>query len=522
MRKNKIGKQHNDIRILALDDDETITLALKAYFESSGYEVDVENDPREAIDRIRRKHYDILLLDFLMAPMCGDEVVSKIREFDRDLYIVLLTGHKDLAPPLQTIRELEIQGYYEKSDRFDQLELLVESCVKSIHQMQTIKRNRDGLNRVLMACPEIHQPKSVLDTVVRVTEQLSMLSGEQDCFAVAYRKQENGQTETCYAGQGCFERGEPEYHADWLPRHREALEQAKERVVHTDTEVLIPLLNEDKERIGILAIQTNKRMEEDLLRMLMLYAKQAGAAIANAWLHDILSDKNEELSDTYTKLRESYIDTVKALRLMVDAKDIYTRGHSDRVSYYGVYIAKAMGFDDKHIERIRIAGLFHDVGKIGVSDLVLQKAGPLTEQEYAHIQEHSAVGYNIVSAISHFKEVAEIIRGHHERYDGKGYPDHKKGEENPIEARIICVADAFDAMTSDRHYRKHLSLEDAMAQLRAGRGTQFDARVVDVFLDILGDFDRMKQEISWTFDRERPESQAERGAQPNEEKLPAE
>ncbi|MFQ8584346.1 MAG: response regulator, partial [Holdemania massiliensis] len=129
LRKNRKGAVSNEFRLLVLDDDEMITLALRSYFQGSGYQVEIESDPLKAIERVRQEHFDILLLDFLMSPICGDEVVKAIREFNTDLYIILLTGHKSLAPPIKTIREFDIQGYYEKSDRFDQLELLVESCV---------------------------------------------------------------------------------------------------------------------------------------------------------------------------------------------------------------------------------------------------------------------------------------------------------------------------------------------------------------------------------------------------------
>ena len=136
MRKNKIVRKTNDISILALDDDEIMTATLQSYFQSVGFDVKTENDPIKAVERIKTEHFDILLLDFLMSPINGDEVVKRIREFDHDIFIILLTGHKSMAPPMKTIRELDIQGYYEKSNRFDELELLVESCVKSIKHMR--------------------------------------------------------------------------------------------------------------------------------------------------------------------------------------------------------------------------------------------------------------------------------------------------------------------------------------------------------------------------------------------------
>lgn len=157
MRKNKAAKPTNDFAILALDDDVMMTETLKSYFERSGYRVDMENDPLRAVERIREGSYDILLLDFLMSPICGDEVVSRIRQFNSSLYIILLTGHKSLAPPIKTIRELDIQGYYEKSDRFDQLELLIESCAKSIRQMRTIDGYRMGLSSIVNSLPAIYR-----------------------------------------------------------------------------------------------------------------------------------------------------------------------------------------------------------------------------------------------------------------------------------------------------------------------------------------------------------------------------
>ena len=124
MRKNKASSPDKEFSILTLDDDKIMTLTLQSYFQALGFHVDMENDPYAAIERIREGHYDILLLDFLMNPINGDEVVRQVRKFNKDLFIILLTGHKSMAPPLKTIRELDIQGYYEKSDRFDQLELL--------------------------------------------------------------------------------------------------------------------------------------------------------------------------------------------------------------------------------------------------------------------------------------------------------------------------------------------------------------------------------------------------------------
>ena len=146
MRKSK-AKLPVQISILTVDDDPIITSTIKNYFERSGYDVDIENDPVAAIERVRNGKYDIMLLDFLMSPICGDQVVEEIRKFNKDLFIVLLTGHKSMAPPVKTIRQLDIQGYYEKDDRFDQLELWVESGVKSIKQLRTIRAYQEDISK---------------------------------------------------------------------------------------------------------------------------------------------------------------------------------------------------------------------------------------------------------------------------------------------------------------------------------------------------------------------------------------
>ena len=157
MRKSKASASaKNSFSILTLDDDAIMTSTLQAYFQRSGYRVDTENDPYQAIERVREGKYDILLLDFLMTPICGDQVVAEIRKFNKELFIILLTGHKSMAPPIRTIRQLDIQGYYEKSDRFDQLELLVESCVKSIKQMKTIRSYQNGLSSIMEFLPQVY------------------------------------------------------------------------------------------------------------------------------------------------------------------------------------------------------------------------------------------------------------------------------------------------------------------------------------------------------------------------------
>jgi len=344
MRKGNVAGASNGYKIIVVDDEMGIIDSLSIFLKRSGYEFTGVTDPLEAIERVKNEHFDLMLLDFIMTPIHGDQVVEEIRKFNKELYILLLTGHKDLAPPLETIRRLDIQGYCEKSDKFDQLLLLIESGIKAISQMNLIK------------------------------------------------------------------------------------------------------------------------------------------------------EINTELKDTYEKLERSYMESIQTVRYTVEAKDSYTRGHSDRVSEYSVLIGKYMGLSEEELKNLRIGGLFHDVGKIGVPDSILLKTEKLTDDEYSEIKNHPTIGAHILSTATIFQDLIPIVKHHHEKYDGTGYPAKLKGEDIPFFARIAAVADTFDAMTSKRTYRDALPLDVVKAEIERCKGTQFDPKVADVFLDILNNhYDKIEE-----------------------------
>lgn len=344
MRKGIQNVTSNGYRIIAVDDEIGIVDSLSIFLKRSGYDFTGVTDPMEAINLVKTEHFDMMILDFMMSPIHGDDVVEEIRKFNKDLYILLLTGHKDLAPPLETIRRLDIQGYCEKSDKFDQLLLLVESGIKSIEQMNEIKRI------------------------------------------------------------------------------------------------------------------------------------------------------NNELSDTYEKLEKAYLESIETLRYTVEAKDPYTRGHSDRVSAYSVLIGEKLELQEEEIKTLRIGGLFHDIGKIGIPDSILLKEAKLSDDEYSQIKNHPAIGAHILNNATIFQDILPIVMHHHERYDGNGYPGKLKGEAIPYLARIAAVADTFDAMTSKRTYRDALPLQAVILEIERCSGSQFDPAIASVFLDILkNNYDKIRK-----------------------------
>lgn len=169
----------------------------------------------------------------------------------------------------------------------------------------------------------------------------------------------------------------------------------------------------------------------------------------------------------------------------VDKKDHYTKCHCNRVSEYCVLIGKKLGLPEEDLDRLRLGGLFHDIGKIGIPDNILKKEAKLTNEEYDEIQTHTSLGVDILTRNKVFKEIIPIVEYHHEKYDGNGYPFKLKGDEIPLSARITAVADTFDAMTSKRSYRNPIPLTDVVDELKKCSGTQFDPNVVNTFLDII-------------------------------------
>jgi HD-GYP domain-containing protein (c-di-GMP phosphodiesterase class II) len=188
------------------------------------------------------------------------------------------------------------------------------------------------------------------------------------------------------------------------------------------------------------------------------------------------------LKDACSQLKRATFDMIKSHFGAIEAKDPFTKGHPYRVSQISLEIGKKIGISERALEVLECGCLLHDIGKIGIKESVLRKPGPLSVKEYAHIQRHVIIGEEIVKPVEIFRPILPMVRNHHERFDGGGYPDGLKGEDINIFARIIAISDSFDAMTSDRFYRKALSVKDALLKIEDASGTHFDSRIVHVFI----------------------------------------
>jgi len=216
---------------------------------------------------------------------------------------------------------------------------------------------------------------------------------------------------------------------------------------------------------------TGENYDEYDIDMMKFIANSTGVGMENARL--------------LSQLQTTYVATLKTMISIIEAKDAYTKGHTERVASYAVAIANRLELEEEHMRRILFGSLLHDIGKLGVVDSIIHKEGKLDEREWKTLKSHPVIGAEIVEKMEFLSGVAEIVKHHHESFDGRGYPDGLRGEDIPLGARIVTVADAFDAMTTDRSYRKALSTDQAIQRLNAGAGTQFDPNVVRTFVDYL-------------------------------------
>lgn len=191
----------------------------------------------------------------------------------------------------------------------------------------------------------------------------------------------------------------------------------------------------------------------------------------------------------YREMQQMFEGTIQSLVSALDAKDAYTCGHSSRVAELAVELASRLGFDEEGINRIRMAGILHDIGKIGVDDSVLRKPGKLTDEEFEQIKQHPVLGYEILQGIRQFKKILPAVRHHHESWNGSGYPDGLAGQAIPRDAQVLAVADAFDAMSSDRPYRSGMPIDKVVSIFEEGRGVQWAADVVDVLIESINEPD---------------------------------
>ena len=494
--------------VLVIDDDESVRQFLKDLLQEQGFKVKVTSSGREAINQAQEDHFDAFIIDLRISDVDGIRIFEEIKKYNGNCPGILITGYPtfetvqralrigifdyvtkpfDIQEILFVVRKavayhqlnqadkklmLEIQQQNLKleenvRERTKELVLLynvAQDITKSLDLETTLRIIVDRVCRVLSVeiCSILLWDEKTQELLIKVAQGLdaSILSGARI---------KTGEKVSGWV----FEKREPVLVED-IEKDARFSTRNNERY-YTHSFISVPLIVKDQ-AIGVLNVNNKKNKHmfstEDF-RLIQTISQAASVAIYNAQL--------------YTSLQETYIRTVMALSSAIDAKDHYTKNHSERLAHYSMAIAEELGLSKVEIEHIRLASYLHDVGKIAVHDNILGKPSGLTAHEWEEVRLHPLKGAAILKPLTFLKEVSLLVEQHHERYDGKGYPHGLKGEEIKIGARILSVVDTYDAMITKRPYRQiPFSKQEALEEIKRNSGSQFDPKIVEVFLRIGG------------------------------------
>ena len=495
------------MKILIVEDDVMLGELLQECLQRLEHErVRVCLTGQEAFNVLNEEAFDCAFVDLRLPDIDGLRLLTEIKERDHGLPVVMMSGFptmeytieamrkgasdfltkpftlQDVALTLQRIMkerqlllhnlslQLEIQARKELEGVNRELESRVNEQVRLFH----ISREIDEIRSSDDLYPRIVQLASSLESVEKVSfflvpQDRSSLVGmascgwkPEDCWPQRLGLSDNWMQELL--GNG----------ASHVVIGPDQIQGSFENAPQTDRTLSCWPMRIRGEPFGVLMAfhrQGCPTLPSEEMRLFDFLIRKAAFAIENMAL--------------YESLISNFYGILKSLVNALEAKDLYTGKHSERVTRYAIEVARILGCSGAQLESVQTVGYLHDIGKIGVADSILNKPGPLTVDEYEMVKKHPVIGESIVSELGLSLEERSIIRHHHERWDGAGYPDGLSSEDIPLLARIVSVVDAFDAMTSKRAYRNAMSHEESIAELLKNRGKQFDPSALDAFLEVV-------------------------------------
>jgi len=473
--------------VLIIDDEEFILQLSREILIKSHYNVKTASDGKEGINLLESNKFDLILTDIKMPNINGLDVIRHVRVTNKEIPIIVITGHGTLDIAIDSLR-LGAQGFILKpftpaelrnavSEALEKTRLLSENI-----RMRTLMPLFEVSKEIIGEVDPKKLLKLIVDTAVKETR------ADKVCLALIDEATGKLNVKEFHGWSPNFLKDFENIYSENIaslifkdkkpflitPGVRLPREFEKVREIEgVSSGVYVPLTIRGN-IIGLLCISrtgTERPFTPSEVELISVLSGQAAAAIENARL--------------YEKLERSYLSVMVALSCVVEARDLYTDKHMKDIAEYSVEIANKLGLSDNDIENIRKAALLHDLGKISVPDHILMKPGKLSEEEMEVIKKHPANGAKIIEPVEQLKHATKIIKHHQECYNGTGYPQGLRGEDIPLGARIIAVADAYGAMTTTRPYRIALSIGDAVKELKKCAGTQFDPHLVEIFISIL-------------------------------------
>jgi putative nucleotidyltransferase with HDIG domain len=461
-------------RILVVEDDTYIRTFCQRLLRLS-YDVSTAENGAVAVELLLQQPFDLVLTDMQMPLMDGMELLQHIRQKHPDIDVVMLTAFATVDTARQALK-LGALDYLAKPMEAEHLERMVRTCL----ELRRVRQEKERLSDLVFMYRFSQTIATSLDIETQVGQIVEFLWQRfaPESLALSMHRPEAEQLQLL-ATRSAAGWGEPSSVALTADCGDQDLIAAHMRLVGgpgtgEESQFAGALLRSHDTPIGYLHMA--RRAEQPAFdagerRLLEIFATQVAASLDNSRLYQALKDQNRQ--------------TIEALTEAIEARDAYTYGHSRQVTRYAVRLAQEVGLAQEQIELMDYAGLLHDVGKIGIRDYVLLKPGALSEEEFDVMKRHPAIGVKIIERVHGLRATLPIIEGHHERVDGRGYPNGLKGEDIPIEARILSIADSFEAMTADRAYRPAMETERALKILQDGRGTHWEPTLVDRFVDLI-------------------------------------
>jgi response regulator RpfG family c-di-GMP phosphodiesterase len=495
------------LKILVVDDDEVILQVFTDFLQrKEEYAILTARDGTEALNIVFQDKVDFCFTDLHMPGMDGLEFTMKIHEFDNTLPVVVMTGYPSMDNAITTLKH-GVVDFLVKPFHIGDIEITIKRALEQkalLVENMLLKEEVKGKERIDRLNKELSEKVRDLNILNMILRQVDWVTSSSDLFDLIVRL--SADITNCdevhfHVLEESVEKPIP------ISCFRKETKPASGEVAQVDdhsyiTEVLareiqegVPLLVNggrenalsDTDISSVVAIPF--RIRKKLFGMLSAVAKNGSASFTEKDLYylNFLAERATFVIENvalYENIYENLFATLYAFVEAIEARDPYTQQHSSRVTEFAVTIGKAMGCSEEQIDLLTFSGHLHDIGKLAIPDSILLKPGPLTTNEFKAIKKHPVIGANIVGRLGLLTGEQRIILHHHERWNGKGYPGGLKGESIPFLSRILAVADVYDAMASDRAYRKRLADEVVLETIREGAGVDFDGEVVETFLSL--------------------------------------
>jgi len=477
--------------ILLVDDSPETTELLSDCLTMNACRVLKADTGGKALQILRENQIDVAVVDINLPDMNGISLLDPIKTHDPTIAIVMITGYPEPNFVVDAMKK-GASDFLVKPFDLDKLMIVMMRVMRErelLREKQDILDRLEDKKKIEMLNRQLQKKIEELSTMFHISNSLNGLSIVDDVYEkMIHLVREVLNPRSCAFYLADHDNQElilvVEHRDNGTAPHERRLVLSDEFVTKSamsmtyltrNGTLFLPLVIKDQ-RVGYIAVEGRRGkgvFPSDDLFLLKLVAEKAAIKIENKML--------------YESLYNSILDTLSSLIIAIDRRDSYTKGHCERVSAMCFRLGERMGISDYEKSVLRIVSPIHDLGKIGIADEILLKPGSLTHEEYEVMKGHSVMGEEIIKRFEILAQEASIIRHHHERYDGSGYPDQLSSTLIPLCSRVIVVCDAYDAMTSNRPYRKALSRSEAMKEIVSGRGKQFDPEATEAFISIIED-----------------------------------